>query len=231
MDMNNGEWEADLATIDPSSMAVSAPHRVGNVGAWPWLAGDGQTLGMIWSDRSGPMGTGGMPAFQIHFAPVDAHTIAGASSATSLPGDGKNDQQLGRLIRTPFGFLAAWEDVGDDNQIKMALLDGSGHPTGSGLVEEPNSGDANWPNMAWAGHAGGVVYYQWRANRPQIFMSFIDATGARVGGLHDVQVSRGTTGGSKYPDVAWTGTEFGVIYVDSRDGPLELWFQRVGCSG
>jgi hypothetical protein len=116
-----------------------------------------------------------------------------------------------------------------DNEIQMALVDPQGHKIGGGLVEEPDSGDANWPNMAWTGTSAGIVYYQFRTGRPQIFMSFVDATGARVGGLHDVQVSDGTSGWSKYPDVAWTGRQFGVMYVDTRDGTPDLWLQSVAC--
>ncbi|MGH7270696.1 MAG: hypothetical protein ACREJ3_09715, partial [Polyangiaceae bacterium] len=111
----------------------------------------------------------------------------------------------------------------------MSLVDAAGHRMGGGMVEEPNSGDANWPNMAQAGPAVGVVYYQFRAGRPQIFMSFIDDTGRRVRGLPDLQVSSGTAGWSKYPDVLFTGSEFGVVYVDTRDGGPALWFQRVSC--
>ena len=60
-------------------------------------------------------------------------------------------------------------------------------------------------------------------------MSFVDAKGSRVGGLHDLQVSNGQRGTSKFPDVVWTGQEFGVLYVDTRDGAPALWFQRVAC--
>jgi hypothetical protein len=62
-------------------------------------------------------------------------------------------------------------------------------------------------------------------------MSFVDATGARVAGLHDLQVTSGTNGWSKYPDVVWTGTEFGVMFVDTRTGSPALWLQRVACQG
>ena len=61
-------------------------------------------------------------------------------------------------------------------------------------------------------------------------MSFVDATGMRVGGLHDVQVSDAASGWSRYPDVVWTGTQFGVMYVDTRDGAPDLWLQSVACA-
>jgi hypothetical protein len=189
------------------------------------VAGGSDTLGIVWSDKaSGP--------YDVKFASLDAQ-LGGTPASTSLRGTAQGDCLLPRLIRTTFGYVAAWEDTntGDDNQISMALLDPRGARIGGGLVEEPNSGDANWPNIAWTGTAAGIVYYQWRANRPQIFISFVDGKGKRIAGLHDLQVSAGDAGWSKFPDVVWTGREFGVVYVDTRDGASGLWLQRVACQG
>jgi hypothetical protein len=180
-------------------------------------------LGVVWSDKaSGP--------YDVHFAALDPGSLATTTPA-SIRGQAVHDALLPRMVRTSFGFLAAWEDLrGTDNQIYIALIDPSGKLLGGGLVEEKNSGDANWPNLAWTGGEAAVVYYQWRDNRAQIFMSFVDQTGARVRGLPDLQVSNGASGWSKYPDLAWNGGQFGVMYVDDRDGPAALWFQRVTCS-
>ena len=66
----------------------------------------------------------------------------------------------------------------------MALVDPSGsHALGGGLVEQANTGDADWPNISWDGSAAAIVYYQFRGGRPQIYMTFVDGTGARVSGL------------------------------------------------
>jgi hypothetical protein len=226
MDAFEGKAGVQIALVDPASMRVTGPDRVaqGDVDGWPWIAGDGQTVGMAWSDA--PSGS-----YDIKFGLVDTQTLSVGQPAT-LFASAPNSGLLPRLIQTSFGFLSAWEDEGvngSDNQIRMSLVNPSGHSFAAGWVEEPNSGDANWPNMAFTGSATGIVYYQFRSGRPQIYMSFIDNTGARVAGRTDLQVSNGTTGWSKYPDVVWTGTEFGVVYVDTRSGPPALWFQRVSC--
>jgi hypothetical protein len=224
MDTFEGQGGVQVALVDPTSLAVTPPLRLAEQDndGWPWVAGDDQTLGMAWSDA--PSGS-----YDVRFAMIDTKNLS-ASPPISLRGAAPSSGLLPRLIRTSFGFLSAWEDMrSGDNEIQMALVDTRGHKIGGGLVEEPDSGDANWPNMAWTGTSAGVVYYQFRTGRPQIFMSFVDATGARVGGLHDVQVSDGASGWSKYPDVAWTGQEFGVMYVDTRDGAPDLWLQSVAC--
>ncbi len=226
MDSFEGRGGVQVALIDPSSLAVTAPLRVaqGDNDGWPWIAGDDQSLGMAWSDEPGD-------AYDVRFARIETGGSLSASPPISLRGAAPSSGLLPRLIRTSFGFLSAWEDMrAGDNEIQMALVDPEGHKIGGGLVEEPDSGDANWPNMAWTGSTAGIVYYQFRTGRPQIFMSFVDATGMRVGGLHDVQVSDAASGWSRYPDVVWTGTQFGVMYVDTRDGAPDLWLQSVACA-
>jgi hypothetical protein len=226
MDSLNGQGSVWFALIDPSSLAVTGPQRVApaDADAWPWVAGNTTGAGLVWSDMTS--GT-----YSMRFASFDA-SHKSLSAPVSLRGDAKSNAQLGRMITISSGYLAAWEDVGGDaNGILMALLLPNGTQVAGGLVEEPNSGDANWPNMAWTGSAAGIVYYQWRGSRPQIFMSFVTGAGARVGGLHDLQVSNGSDGWSRFPDVVWNGSEFGVMYVDTRDGHPALWLQRVACHG
>jgi len=225
MDSFQGKGGVQVAMLDPSGKMVG-PQRISpsDMDGWPWVAGDDKTLGLVWSDDA----TG---SYDVHFSPLDPSSLA-TSTGVSLRGKSTGNALLPRMTKTTFGFLAAWEDMRDasNNQIYMALVDETGARRGGGLVEEPGTGDANWPNIAWTGREAGIVYYQWRDSRPQIFMTFLDATGARVGGKPDLQVSNGAAGSSRYPDVAWTGKEFGVIYVDDRTGTAALWMQRVACS-
>ena len=225
----DGTQGIQVMTLDPASLHVLHSQRVASSGAagWPWVAGDDHTLGVVWRDAGTQ--ANGTASYDIHFASLDSQSLQ-MSNQGSLRGASTTDSTLPRMIPTSFGFLAAWEDLrASDNQIYMSLVDPNGHKFAGGLVEESNSGDANWPNMVWTGAAAGIVYYQWRDSRPQIFMSFVNGAGQRVAGLHDLQVSAGQTGTSKYPDVVWTGTEFGVMWVDTRSGAPELWFQRVAC--
>ena len=225
MDSFQGKGGVQVAMLDPSGKMLG-PQRVSpsDVDGWPWVAGDDKTLGLVWSDDASGN-------YDIHFSPLDPTSLA-TSTGASLRGKATGNALLPRMAKTSFGFLAAWEDMRstDGNQIYMALVDETGARRGGGLVEEPGTGDSNWPNIAWTGREAAIVYYQWRGGGPQIFMTFIDATGARVGGKPDLQVSNGATGGSRYPDVEWTGKEFGVIYVDDRTGAPALWMQRVACS-
>jgi hypothetical protein len=224
MDSVDGKGGVQVALVDPKSLALTGPQRVAadDVDGWPWVAGDDDVLAMAWSDQPGA-------AYDVRFARLDPVSLS-VSHEVSVRGAAPGDGRLPRLIRTTFGFMSTWEDMRtSDNEIYVALVDPLGKRIGGGLVEEPNTGDANWPNMAWTGSAAGIVYYQFRTGRPQIFMSFVDKTGTRVAGLHDVRVSDAASGWSKYPDVLWTGSDFGVMFVDTRDGAPGLWLQAVTC--
>ncbi len=54
---------------------------------------------------------------------------------------------------------------------------------------------------------------------------------AEDGSLRGVTTVSGGTGNSRYPDVAWSGTEYGVTWEDDRDGTLQVWFARVDADG
>jgi hypothetical protein len=189
--------------------------------SFPWLAGDALSLAALWSDgRNGPL--------DIRFARLDGKLAK--THETPLRAAPK-DAVLGRMIKTSFGYLAAWEDTrSGQNEIHMALTDSTGTLVGSGLVEEPGTGDANWPNLAWNGSAAAIVYYQFRARAPQVFLSFVDAMGRRVANGSDAQVSRTPLGArARFPDVLWTGSEFAVAWIDERSGKPQLYFRRVTC--
>lgn len=90
------------------------------------------------------------------------------------------------------------------------------------------TGNANWSHQAWTGSSAGIVYYQFRSGRPQIFLTFIDPTGARIGGAADSQVSD-TPAQARFPDVQWNGSTFGVLWIDTRDGSPQLYFNNASC--
>ncbi len=223
MDVSAGRKTVLLAPVD-GALHLGAIQRLGGAAgdaAWPSITGDAASVAAVWSDaRSG--------SYNIRLARFDDKmTNMMEAPLRMAPGDAR----LGRVIKTGFGYLSTWEDTRTgDNEIYMSLNDPAGAQLAQGVVEEPGTGDANWPNMAWDGSSAGVVYYQFRGGAPQIYMSFVDATGKRVGGGADVQVSRTTSGKSaRYPELAWTGQLFAVSWLDTRNGPGQIFFNRVVC--
>jgi hypothetical protein len=203
------------ADIPPTRVTPSSPS------GFPWLAGNSNGLSLLWCDNVDGV-------IDPYFAPVDQQLALDHS--TDVRGASVTQAaQLGRMTITDFGFLTAWEDLRTGSEeIYMSLLDPSGNRYAGGLVEEPDTGNANWPHMAWTGSSAAVVYYQFRAGKPQIFLTFIDQNGQRINGAADAQVSF-TSASAKYPDVIWNGSGFAVMWIDTRDGQPELYFNRALC--
>ena len=213
-----------VAYVD-STLAISNATQISatHAASFPWLSGDGTSLALVYSDdRTGVLSP--------RWTALGSNLIASGDNPlrTATTGDGK----LSRMVRTSTGWLAAWEDTrsNDVDEIYLAITDQNGVRLNETLVEEPNTGDANWPNMAWANDRAAVVYYQFRISSPQIYLSFVDGTGARVGGGADVQVSNAPQGAwARYPDVAWTGSSFAVAWTDTRSGTPQLFLSKVLC--
>jgi hypothetical protein len=199
------------------------PQRVNpkSRSAYPWLVGSDSKLALLWSDnRSG--------VIDPYFGPIGADLSL--ESSTDVRGAAvENAAQLGRMHLTDVGYIAAWEDLRTGSEeIYMSLLDLDGNRYAGGIVEEPGTGNANWPHIAWTGSSAAIVYYQFRSGRPQIFLTFIDQNGMRIQGAADAQVSNSGEW-ARYPDVLWNGSEFAVMWIDARDGVPELYFNRALC--
>lgn len=227
MDVVSGTSVSWVAALD-DNLAVRSDIRQMRLGTnaaaeFPWISGAGDSLAAVYSDAR----TGN---YNMRLARLDRDLrVQSDTEVRSATGDAI----LGRLITTDFGFVAAWEDSRTGgNEIYMGLTNREGQEVRGGLVEEPNTGDANWPNMAWNGAATAIVYYQFRDGAPQIFVTFVDANGARVGNKADLRISDTLRGElARYPDIQWNGTDFGVAWVDTRDGAPQIYFTRVRCDG
>ena len=229
LDLNNetdvGDSSTYVGVLDEqlALRAMPAPSQVHpkSRSGYPWLAGDAHGLGLLWSDNV----SGQTDAY---FSSVDDQMTLPAAQDVRGP-DAVNAALLGRLALTDAGYLAAWEDLrSGETEIYTSVLAPTGERYAGGLVEEPNTGNANWPHIASGGSASAIVYYQYRGGRPQIFLTFIDANGARIGGSADAQISN-TPARARFPDVAYTGNEFGVLWLDARDTTTELYFNHVDC--
>ena len=119
----DGSQGVAIALVDPSSLQLTGPQRMlsPDVTGWPWIAGDDQSLALVWRDQATE--TNGLSSYDIAFSTLDPQSLQ-PSMPTSLRGAGRTAVQLPRMIRTDFGFLAAWEDMrASDNAIFMSLVD------------------------------------------------------------------------------------------------------------
>ncbi|HEU4406309.1 MAG TPA: hypothetical protein VFS43_13675, partial [Polyangiaceae bacterium] len=215
--------QAYVAKFDASGAFLPASKKsLGPGTGFPHVAAGPGGVGIVFS-KSTPE-----EVATVEFGLLDASLSVTAQQSLRAP---EGDARLARLYPRGSSFLAAWEDFrAGDEQVFMSIVDPAGSRSPDVLVENPGTGSANWPSVASKddGSASAIVYYQFRQRRPQIFLAFIDPTGTKVGG--DLQVSNTPLEASaKYPEIQWSGSNFGVTWIDTRDGAAQAYFASVVC--
>jgi hypothetical protein len=86
-----------------------------------------------------------------------------------------------------------------------------------------------FPSAAWSGSEYGVVWQDNQAGGFEIYFKRVSAAMAPVGSA--VRLTN-SVGASRVPRIAWTGSEYGVVWEDERDaGDQEIYFARVSAAG
>jgi hypothetical protein len=101
-----------------------------------------------------------------------------------------------------------------------------------GFQLSPSDRDAAAAQVVWTGSEFGIVWMQYTqpgSNGPlNLFFRRADANGDPVGAVTRVtNVSANTL----WPSLVWTGTEYGLVWEDSRDGHREVYFVRIDAVG
>jgi hypothetical protein len=123
------------------------------------------------------------------------------------------DPGMPDLVWTGSGYGVVWHEpdlAGSD--VLLARLDRFGHVVDSVVVQQ-GAHSAAFPAMAWTGSEYGIVWVDFGAGDEEIFFARFDAEARRV--IDDVPVTRDPMTSHK-PDIAWTGSEFGVVWTDNR---------------
>lgn len=129
-------------------------------------------------------------------------------------------------------FGVTWQDKRDGvaGEIYFVPLDANGQRLAAQDVRVTTTPTlSTWPALAWSGSTFGLVYTDGPSTNTEVWLQRLTENGAKIGA--PVQVSNGT-GGSEWPDVTFTGTDFGVAWADRRGGPAEdLYFRLMGQDG
>ena len=99
--------------------------------------------------------------------------------------------------------------------IKLSPLVGGAGSFGPAIA----SGGGEW-GVAWADYRNGFD--------TELYFARVAAAGTEIG--TEVRVTN-ATGASFYPEVAWSGSEWGLVWEDYRSGNSDQWFGRVSAAG
>jgi hypothetical protein len=98
------------------------------------------------------------------------------------------------------------------------------------ITDVPYNFGKSHPSLVWTGSEYGVSWADTRSTSTEIYFARISASGSKLdpeAAITDVDGYRSAT-----PSLAWTGTEYGVSWADSRTlGNPEIFFARISDSG
>lgn len=136
------------------------------------------------------------------------------------------------------GYAAVWDDgrtsgtTGQD--IYATLLDSSGAIAGGGTLHDiaicKAEDDQFCPSVVWSSGAGcyQVAWEDYRSgSRFEIWVAQLRTTGSVVSPLGIVSGA----GSSFFPVLASNGSGAGLVWYDSRDGNIEVYFTRLAING
>ncbi|WP_434384329.1 hypothetical protein [Melittangium boletus] len=206
--------------LDPVGVLLSGGPSDSDL---PAVAHDGTNFLVVWTHlfqgtatlRGTRVSSAGMV---LDPAGIDISTTAHVGSAPALAHDGTN-------------FLVVWQDTRNSSQdIYGARVNGAGtvlDPSGIPISTAVN--DQMAPAVAHNGTNFLVVWQDARSGVSDIY-------GARVNGAGTVLNANGilisvATGAQERPSVAYNGSDFVVVWEDSRGGNADIYGARVSATG
>jgi hypothetical protein len=129
-------------------------------------------------------------------------------------------------------FGLSWEDFRDGNQeIYFGRVSSGGAKIGSDVRITFNSSGSYNPSHVWTGREYAVTWEDVRSGDCEIYFARVSAGGEKIGA--DTRVTYNGYGGmtSWWPFLVWSGSEYGVTWIDTRDGNREIYFARLAPNG
>lgn len=114
------------------------------------------------------------------------------------------------------------------HDLYFQLVGEDGTPLGGNVEVVRLSSAMSFPRIVWSGSEFGVAWADDPAGNLEIYFARLDVTGAVIGTrlrLTDFLENSGV------PTIEWTGSEYGIAWVDARDGNNEVYFARVSGDG
>ncbi|HET6278963.1 MAG TPA: putative metal-binding motif-containing protein [Candidatus Polarisedimenticolia bacterium] len=128
----------------------------------------------------------------------------------------------------------AWYDARDGNrEIYFARISAAGGKIGGDIRVTSAPGHSTSPSLVWADQGYGLAWVDERDQMGgpplrEIYFARLDPAGTKIGS--DLRVTS-SAAFSSAPSLAWSGTEYGVAWQDTRDGAMEIYFAGIDAAG
>jgi hypothetical protein len=117
----------------------------------------------------------------------------------------------------------------DDPVMKFRRITPTSIGSGSVVNLGTTPGKASTPVIAAGGGTFGIAWSD-RSINPSgdIYFTRVGSGGAQIGPILRVTSA---AGGAIDPAIAWSGSEWGIVWDDTRTGNEEIWFARIDANG
>lgn len=216
---NPGNEEIYFARLSANGTKLTGDLRASNTAGdsqRPSLVRNTSGFGVAWQNR-------GVVDDDVYFARLDA---AGAKIGVDVQLTSDAGNSVGPMLvwrGTEYGVV--WYD---DRNANLEMLYATMTPGGAKVLGDVTVGSAvgaAWnPYSIWADNAYAVAFED--AN--DIWFGRMGTSGSFQGSQERITGGAGTVGN---PALAWTGSEYGVVWDEDRGTGFEVWFARLNSAG
>ena len=128
-----------------------------------------------------------------------------------------------KLVWTGSEFGMAWEQ---SYSYYFVRLDAAGNKIGDNI--QLTADDYYDCSLVWTGAEYAFAGADHRTGNAEIYFIRLNMDGTKIGS--DLRVTS-SSANKAYPSLAWSGSQYGVTWIDNRDGNYEIYFARVSAGG
>jgi len=223
-DARNGNGEIYFALVDSSGNKITSDMRVtmdGAVSQGPWLAWTGTEFGIAWWDRR-PGND------EIYFTRLDP---TGAKIGSDIRITNNSHRSNGpRLIWAGTQYGLTWADSRDGgvDNVFFTRLDPLGNKLQADTRLDSDPTLSKGSNIVWTGTEFGAVWHDKRHGESESYFVRLNSSGELIG--TDILVSD-LPEVSHAPAIAWTGSLYGIIWMDFRLGAYHTYYTWLDSQG
>jgi hypothetical protein len=222
-DNREGTFVVYLARISDAGAKIGSDHRIEPSSGDPFLAWSGSEYGASWVAHSGS-------SFEIYFARVSASgSVLGSAAQLTDAAESSSGPSLA-WNGSEYGL--SWYDERDGNrEIYFTRVSSLGTEVGSDVritSDSASSDNVGAQSLVWTGSQYGASWCDDRDGTKEVYFARLLESGGKIGS--DVRL---TSAGahSDSTALAWTGSEFGLVWTSDRDGNKEVYFARISDTG
>lgn len=128
-------------------------------------------------------------------------------------------------------FLVLWNYFVGIGYIYSLPVANDGSHSGSGALLDSTGSFSGRPALTKAGSTFGAAWVSENLlySKSDIIFAPLNSSGSITGSKRNI--TENETGSSGYPSIAWTGSKFGLCWVNNKSGYNHIYFQRLNSDG